>query len=133
MIKNKLIAFLGLALIVQACGGEEKVEIGNKTSMEVNLVYDAGKVVRGEVIDAKFTIKNTGDFPLVIGEVKGSCSCTVAEKPEEPIQPGEEGVVKAHVTTQSANEGPLSKVVNIVANTEPSRTEVVIHANVIDK
>jgi hypothetical protein len=33
MIKNKLIAFLGLALIVQACGGEEKVEIGNKTSM----------------------------------------------------------------------------------------------------
>lgn len=133
MIKNKLIAFLGLALIVQSCGGEEKVEIGNKTSMEVNLVYDAGKVVRGEVIDAKFTIKNTGDFPLVIGEVKGSCSCTVAEKPEEPIQPGEEGVVKAHVTTQAANAGPLSKVVNIVANTEPSRTEVVIHANVIDK
>ena len=132
-MKNKFIAFLGLALLVQACGGEEKVEIGNKTSMEVNLVYDAGKVVRGEVIDAKFTIKNTGDFPLVLGEVKGSCSCTVAEKPEKPIQPGEEGVVKAHVTTQAASAGPLAKVVNIVANTEPSRTEVVIRANVIDK
>ena len=132
-MRNKFVVFLGLALFVQACSDEKKVEVGNKTSMEVNLVYDAGKVVRGEVIDAKFTIKNTGDFPLVIGEVKGSCSCTVAESPEDPIEPGKEGVIKAHVTTEAAHSGPLAKVVNIVSNTEPSRTEVVVRANVIDK
>ena len=130
---NKFALFFGLIILIQACSGSDQVEIGNKTTMEVNLVFDAGKVVRGEVIDAKFTIKNTGDFPLVIGDVKGSCSCTVAEKPEKPILPGDEGVVKAHVTTQSANEGVLAKVVNIVANTEPSRTEVVIRATILDK
>lgn len=132
-MKNKFILFLGLSFLLQACGGNDKIEVGNKTTMEVNLVYDAGDVVKGEVIDAKFTLKNTGSYPLVIGEVKGSCSCTVAEKPEEPIAPGEEGVVKAHVTTQSANAGVLAKTVNIVANTEPSRTEVVIKANILDK
>lgn len=130
---NKFVQFFALIILIQSCSGSDQVEIGNKTSMEVNLVFDAGKVVRGEVIDAKFTIKNTGDFPLVIGDVKGSCSCTVAEKPEEPILPGEEGVVKAHVTTQSANAGVLAKMVNIVANTEPSRTEVVIRATILDK
>jgi hypothetical protein len=130
---NKFVQFFALIILIQSCSGSDQVEIGNKTTMEVNLVYDAGKVVKGEVIDAKFTIKNTGDFPLVIGDVKGSCSCTVAEKPEEPILPGEEGVVKAHVTTQSANAGVLAKMVNIVANTEPSRTEVVIRATILDK
>ena len=130
---NKFVQFFALIILIQSCSGSDQVEIGNKTTMEVNLVYDAGKVVKGEVIDAKFTIKNTGDFPLVIGDVKGSCSCTVAEKPEEPILPGEEGIVKAHVTTQSANAGVLAKMVNIVANTEPSRTEVVIRATILDK
>ena len=130
---NKFVQFFALIILIQSCSGSDKVEIGNKTTMEVNLVFDAGKVVKGEVIDAKFTIKNTGDFPLVIGDVKGSCSCTVAEKPEEPILPGEEGFVKAHVTTQSANAGVLAKMVNIVANTEPSRTEVVIRATILDK
>lgn len=132
-MKNKFILLFGLSFLLHACGGNDKIEVGNKTTMEVNLVYDAGDIVKGEVIDAKFTLKNTGSYPLVIGEVKGSCSCTVAEKPEEPIAPGEEGVVKAHVTTQSANAGVLAKTVNIVANTEPSRTEVVIKANILDK
>jgi len=132
-MKNKFGFFIGLAVLLQACSEPEKVEVGNKTSMEVNLVFDAGDVVRGEVIDAKFIVKNTGDFPLVLGDVKGSCSCTVAEKPEEPIAPGETGVVKAHVTTQAASAGVMAKVVNIIANTEPSRTEVVIRANVLDK
>ena len=130
---NKFVLFFASIILIQSCSGSDQVEIGNKTTMEVNLVFDAGKVVKGEVIDAKFTIKNTGDFPLVIGDVKGSCSCTVAEKPEEPILPGEEGIVKAHVTTQSANAGVLAKMVNIVANTEPSRTEVVIRATILDK
>ena len=130
---NKFVQFFALIILIQSCSGSDQVEIGNKTTMEVNLVFDAGKVVKGEVIDAKFTIKNTGDFPLVIGDVKGSCSCTVAEKPEEPILPGEEGFVKAHVTKQSANAGVLAKMVNIVANTEPSRTEVVIRATILDK
>ena len=132
-MKVKFLMYIGFAFLLQGCGGSDKVEVGDKTTMTVNLVYHAGKVIKGEVINATFTLKNTGDYPLVIGEVKGSCSCTVAEKPEDPILPGEEGIVKAYVTTESAHAGPINKSVSIVANTEPSRTEVVVSAKVVEK
>jgi hypothetical protein len=127
---KKLIFLASSILVLVSCGGSDKVEIGNKTSMSVDLVYDAGDVMRGEMIDATLKIKNTGSYPLVI---KGSCSCTVAEKPEAPIAPGDEGTIKAHITTKAASPGMLAKTVNILANTEPSRTEVVIKANILNK
>ena len=82
---------------------------------------------------AKFKIKNTGDYPLVIAEVKGSCSCTVAEYPEEPLAPGEKATILAHVNTDKTGAGILNKSVSIVSNTEPSITRVVIKANVTTK
>ncbi len=130
---RRIIPFAFLVLTAFACKNSTKVEVGNKTSMLVDLVFDAGKVVKGEVIDAKIIVKNTGDFPLVIGEVSGSCSCTVAEKPEAPIAPGEEGEIVAHVNTENASAGIITKSVRIVANTEPSVTNTVIKATILDK
>lgn len=130
----KFIGAIAIMLMFISCGDSTDVEIGNKTTMEITPeVFDAGDVVKGEVITAKFTLKNTGKFPLVIGEVKGGCSCTVAEYPDEPIQPGETGEILAHVNTNETGVGPLNKAVNIVANTENSVTTVVVRASVMRK
>lgn len=121
-------------LLLAACGGTDPVEVGNKTTMEVSPeVFDAGEVIMGEKITAKFKLKNTGEYPLVIGEAKGSCSCTVADYPDEPIAPGETGVLLAHVNTSETGVGVINKAVNIVANTEKSVTTVIIRASVIKK
>lgn len=130
---RKLAFFLPVFLLLNACTTTETVEVGNKTSMVVEPVYDAGEVVKGEIISAKFVVKNTGNYPLVIAEVKGSCSCTVAERPEDPIQPGDEAVIKADVDTDRTSTGEITKSVRIVANTEPSVTEVAIKATVRPK
>ncbi len=130
---KKIFFALSSTLLLFSCNGTDKVEVGNKTTMKVDMVYDAGEVVRGELVEATFKLKNTGTYPLVIGEVKGSCSCTVADKPEDPIAPGEEGIIKATVTTQAASPGELAKTVNIMANTEPSLTQVVIKAKILNK
>jgi hypothetical protein len=116
-----------------ACSNTEVVEVGNKTSMVVAPVFDAGEVVKGEVIRAKFEVQNTGEYPLVIAEVKGSCSCTVAGKPDAPIAPGETGTITAEVDTERTSVGLITKSVRIVANTEPSVTEVAIKALVKNK
>lgn len=126
---KKLILFLPVLLFMTACNNTEDVIVGNKTSMQVEPVFDGGTVVKGEVIKAQFVVKNTGNYPLIIAEVKPGCSCTIADKPEGPIKPGQEAIIKAEVSTKNAAAGaPLSKSVRVVANTEPSVTELVIKA-----
>ena len=127
---KKVLFISSIIFLFSACSGSETVEIGNKTTMVVNPVYDGGTVIKGELITAKFVVENTGKYPLVIAEVKGSCTCTVAEKPEDPILPGNSGVIKAVVDTDRTSTGMISKSVRIVANTEPSVTEVAIKATV---
>jgi hypothetical protein len=126
----KNLFFIPLFLGLVACGQSETVEVGNKTTMVVNPIYDAGTVVKGEVISGIFVVENTGKYPLVIADVKGSCTCTVADKPEDPIMPGQKATIKAEVDTERTSTGTIAKSVRIVANTEPSVTEVVIKANV---
>lgn len=130
----KYILLFSLGLLFAGCAGNSAVEIGNKTTMEVTpSVFDAGDVLFGERVTAKFEVKNTGEYPLVLGEVKGSCSCTVADYTDEPIQPGKTGTVTAYVNTAETGVGTLNKAVNIVANTENSVTKVVVRANVMKK
>ncbi len=130
----KVYFFIAAAIVLfGSCSGKKDVYVGNKTTMEVPLEFDAGDVMKGEVITAKFEVTNTGEYPLVIGEVQGSCSCTVAEYPEEPILPGESGSVLAHVNTDKTGGGALNKSVRIVANTKPSVTQVIVKANVLTK
>ena len=126
----KYMSLFSLVMLI-SCKGENKLEVGQKTSMKIDKLFDAGTRVKGEVIEAVFNIENTGDYPLVFGEIKGSCSCTVAEKPEAPILPGEKGVISATVDTESFRiNSEVSKYVTLVANTEPNRVTLRITAQI---
>jgi hypothetical protein len=128
-MKN-IIALMAIALLF-ACSSEgDSVEIGEKTTLEVNEVYDAGTVVKGEVIRAVFTVKNTGDHPLVFGEVRPSCSCTVADKPSEPIQSGKSTKIIAKVNTANVSSKEVTKSVTIMTNTTPSTKVLIIKAKI---
>ncbi|MGV3630864.1 MAG: DUF1573 domain-containing protein [Bacteroidota bacterium] len=129
----KAFVFLSTLFIFVSCSNSSTVEIGQRTSMDVKPVFDAGKVLHGEEINAQFVVTNTGDYPLVIAEIKGSCSCTVVEQPKEPIAPGGTYTVKATVRTDNASTGKLAKEVRIVANTEPSVTVLRIEGLVYRK
>ncbi len=130
---NRIFLLFGVLFLLGSCGSEE-IKVGQKTTLEVTPeLYDAKDVIKGEVITAKFIVKNTGDHPLVISDVKGSCSCTVAEAPKEPLSPGEEAKIIAYINTDVIPAGTLRKTVRIVANTVPSVTKVIIKGNVIRK
>ncbi|MFN5418585.1 MAG: DUF1573 domain-containing protein [Flavobacteriia bacterium] len=129
----KILTLILVSSFFYACSGNDTLEMGQKTSLKVNPVFNAGKVLHGEMIDASFDVTNDGDYPLVISEVKGSCSCTVVDKPEKPIPPGETVKIKASVKTENASAGNLSKEVRIIANTEPSLTVLKINAVVYRK
>jgi len=130
---KKAIGILSIGFLLFSCSQDNKVAVGNKTTLEVKPVLEMGDVFQGENVEASFNVKNTGDYPLILAEVKGSCSCTVAEYSKDPISPGESVKIKASVKTTTASPGQLVKDVRIVANTDPSVTTVLIKANVIRK
>lgn len=80
---------------------------------------DLGKVKEGQVLEISWRFKNTGNKPLIITNASASCGCTVAEKPEEPIAPGGEGLIKAKFDSKG-REGTQHKDVYVTANTTSS-------------
>jgi hypothetical protein len=76
---------------------------------------DLGKIKEGEMPEISWKFKNTGNKPLVIVNASGTCGCTVAEKPEQPVAPGETGVIKAKFSSEG-RVGPNNKQVAVTAN-----------------
>lgn len=76
-----------------------------------------GTIVEGEKLNVAFRFRNTGTTPLVIGQVRPSCGCTIAEQPQKPIAPGEEGQIKAIFNSQG-HTGINHKTLFVNANTK---------------
>ncbi len=89
----------------------------NFTEIEwLDSVKHVGQVKSGEKVLLSYRFKNTGQKPLVVSNVIVSCGCTVAEKPEEPIAPGEEGVIKAEFNSTN-RVGTNHKTITVHTNT----------------
>jgi hypothetical protein len=79
---------------------------------------DLGKITQGQVVEIVWRLKNTGNKPLVIADVAPGCGCTLAEKPEEPIAPGQEGRIMAKYDSNTQSVGMQQKSVTVLANTK---------------
>lgn len=82
-------------------------------------VKQVGKITEGQKLKISFKFKNTGDKPLIIQAVNSSCGCTVADKPEKPIAPGQEGEIKGEFDS-NGRVGILHKNIMVTANTSGS-------------
>lgn len=93
----------------------------NYTSIQwVDSIHqELGKVQEGSVVEVTWKFKNTGNKPLIIASVNPGCGCTVADKPEEPVAPGAESVIKAKFDSKG-REGQQRKDVYVTANTNPN-------------
>jgi len=94
--------------------------------------YDFGKVTDGEKVVYNYRFRNTGNKPLVISSATASCGCTVPEKPEEPIKPGETGFLKV-VFNSEGRVGPAHKEIYVVSNAIPSFPKLVLTGMVESK
>jgi len=88
--------------------------------------FDFGTIEQGTAVEHIFKFKNTGEAPLVIVDAKSSCGCTVPEKPEGPIAPGETGELL--VKFNGSGKGQVNKTVTVTANTESGKEMITIKA-----
>jgi hypothetical protein len=84
---------------------------------------DLGTITEGQVPELSWKFKNVGTEPLIIENTSVSCGCTIAEKPEQPIMPGEQGIIKAKFNSDG-KPGPNNKQVTVFANTKDTRQHV---------
>lgn len=111
-----------------------KIELKDPTMVEIiDSVYDFGKISEGEVIEYSYRFKNIGNKPLVITEQPhASCGCTVAERPEEPILPGDTGFIKVKFNSDN-RPGEARKTVTVSSNANPPFPELLLMGEVIGK
>lgn len=77
-----------------------------------------GKIKEGSIVEISWKFKNTGNKPLIIADAHGTCGCTIADKPTEPVTPGQEGMIKAKFNSQG-QAANVTKTVTVDANTKP--------------
>lgn len=122
--------FLPLVLITSCQTDREKFP--DDTTVDAQLVFDFGEVMQGELVKAKFEIKNTGTVPLKIFEVKPACGCTLANYTEDAVEPGKSAWVEAEVDTKGMS-GTINKSVTVMANTQPTAIPLQITGKVLSK
>ena len=69
---------------------------------------------------------------LIIIDAVGSCGCTVADKPKEPIKPGSSAPIKVSFDS-TGKSGQQSKTVTLTTNTELGKENFTIKGNILPK
>lgn len=93
--------------------------------------YDFGQIEEDEgKVSVTFTIKNTGDAPLVITRVIASCGCTTPEWTREPIAPGKTGDIEITYNPKG-RPGPFSKTISVYSNGKLGSFVLTIRGEVI--
>ena len=92
----------------------------DSTTVEmIDTAYNFGKVTDGEKVEYSYRFRNTGKHPLIVSSAVASCGCTVPEKPEEPLKPGETGFLKV-VFNSKGRVGEVHKEITVTSNAYPA-------------
>lgn len=118
-VSIRTVALAGFAILLAAvisagAGAQEEATGPAPRAVIAEPLADLGAVDRGETVTHEFVIRNEGDAPLQILEVRPTCGCTVAEF-DEVIPPGESGKVRASLDTTSIH-GASAKAITVLTN-----------------
>ena len=100
------------------------------TVQVIDTVYNFVKTTDGEKVEYNFRFKNTGSISLVITSATASCGCTVPQKPEKPISPGDTGFIKV-VFDSKGRVGSAHKTITVVSNAKPGFPELLLTGEVV--
>ncbi len=95
-----------------------------------NREHDFGEVEEGKVVEYVFTFKNTGNYPLMLQDIRTTCGCTAPEWTKEPIAPNEEGKVIVRFNT-AHKAGQQRKVITVISNAANSSESLVMFGTVM--
>lgn len=102
------------------------IEFGSK-------VYDLGTLTTDDdkqMLRIPFT--NEGDVPLVVLEVRTSCSCTTVHCDRRKVMPGERGVLNVTMDPAKAPAGNFYRVLEVISSAANSPTNLTLKAAITE-
>ena len=129
---------LGILLIVLLAGsltamgqngdsGSEKEKNAKITFSKTT--HDFGKIPYKGDGSYTFEFENTGKKPLVLTDVRSSCSCTVPDWPQKPFKPGDKGEIEVKYDTR--RRGTFTKWIYVQSNAKNSTVRLKITGEVV--
>jgi hypothetical protein len=140
---NKLVIAICLSISVFSCdirnsknkndaqGLSTNGQFTDSTTVQViDSVYNFGSVTDGDKVEYSYRFRNTGNKPLIVASAVASCGCTVPEKPEQPIPPGETGFLKV-VFNSKGRVGEVHKTITVTSNAYPKFPQLELTGRVV--
>lgn len=78
----------------------------------------------------RLSFLSCGDVPLVITEVRTSCSCTTIKYDRKPLPAGEQGVLNITVDPSKAPEGNFYRVIQVYSTAISGVKNITLKANI---
>lgn len=122
-----LLCYALLALCIVVCADSPKgavIEFSTK-------VVDLGTLTRDDdkqIVRLSFT--NTGDVPLVVTEVRTTCSCTTVQHDRRKVLPTERGVLNITMDPSKAPVGDFYRVLNVYSTATNGVQHITLKAEI---
>jgi hypothetical protein len=91
--------------------------------------FNFGSVNEGDVVKHTFKLKNVGNQPLLITDIRTTCGCTVPTWNKSPIAANASDQVEVKFDTKGKENEQVKKI-TIIANTFPAETELIVRGMV---
>lgn len=78
----------------------------------------------------RLSFTNTGDVPLVVTEVRTSCSCMSVDYKREKVMPGERGTINITLNPAKAPKGQYLRVMQIYSTARSGVKRVTVKAQI---
>lgn len=99
----------------------QKIERPNRRPPEMTFVttsHEYDTIDQGTVVEYEFQFTNTGERPLTIKDVQGSCGCTIGSYSFLDIAPNEQSTIKARFDSKG-KQGPQFTTITVYSNANP--------------
>ena len=127
----KSVMLLISAFVIGVTAQAQEVSASAKGVLDFETtVIDYGTIEKNSNGDRTFTFKNKGRAPIVITDIKTSCGCTVASKPNAAVMPGQ--TAEIGVTYKTSRVGAFTKTITVLSNAVEPRKILKIKGVVVD-
>ncbi|MBQ8367315.1 MAG: DUF1573 domain-containing protein [Alistipes sp.] len=124
--------FTLVAMAVVMLGGNIRAESPEGADIEFQTkVVDLGTLSQDDDKQlVRLTYTNTGDVPLVVTEVRTSCSCTTVRYDRGKVLPGERGVLNITMEPAKAPVGSFYRVLQVYSTAKSGVQHITLKAEI---